>query len=204
MKKLSDYRSDMLTILGDESGRRYSDPVLDMGLREALAAYRSFFPRKEIFRQQVSAVDGVSVILPGFFEQGSEILTARTESGYWLDFGEYRTADKIYLNCYGGKNLPAAGEMITMEISVPHTIKDLDGADITTIPDGHALTICMGAAGYSMRIRARSITEVFGKRPEDREALAAQADLMINEYLETLGATQPAVYDPMPRGGFPV
>lgn len=39
MRDVVDYRRDMLTILGDAGGRRYSEGMLDMGLREALAEY---------------------------------------------------------------------------------------------------------------------------------------------------------------------
>ena len=37
-----------------------------------------------------------------------------------------------------------------------------------------------------MQIRARSVTEVFGKRPEDREALMTQADDLIKEFINEL------------------
>lgn len=204
MKTVTDYRADIRTILGDESGRRYSDSMIDMGLREALGAYRTFCPRKETVKQRVSAVDGVSVILPGFLDTGIEVLTARNGSGYWLEFGEYRTEEKVYLNCYGMQNLPAAGEMLTLELSCPHSIKDLDAAKVTTVPDLHSLTVCIGAAGYSMRIRARSVTEVFGKRPEDREALSSQANRLLTDFTKELSRMQPAVYDPLPRGDFEI
>ena len=203
-KTVENYRTDIRTILGDETGRRYSDSMIDMGLREALSAYRTFCPRKETVKQRVSAVEGVSVVLPGFLDPGIEVLTARNESGYWLEFGEYRTEEKVYLNCYGMENLPVAGELLTLELSCPHFIKGLDKADRTTVPDLHALTVCIGAAGYSMRIRARSVTEVFGKRPEDREALMSQANRLLTDYMNEMSRMQPAVYDPLPRGGFPV
>ncbi len=56
------------------------------------------------------------------------------------------------------------------------TIEDLDGASETTVADEDAVILGKGAAGYSMGIRARSVTEVFGKRPEDTERLFDQAD----------------------------
>ena len=57
MKTVENYRADMLTILGDAGGRRYTPTMLDMGLREALRVYRSFCPRKETVTQTVKAVD---------------------------------------------------------------------------------------------------------------------------------------------------
>ena len=46
--------------------------------------------------------------------------------------------------------------------------------------------VSSGAAGYAMRMRARSVTEVFGKRPEDREALSSQANRLITDYIKEL------------------
>ena len=204
MRTINEYRADMLTILGDASGRRYTNNMLDMGIREALRNYCAFFPKKETINMRVSEIDGVSIILSGMLPPDAQILTARNAAGYWLEFADYRTDQKIYLNIYGKKNMPAVGENLKLEVAAPHSISGLGPATITTIPEAHEIMVCKGASGYAMRIRARSVTEVFGKRPEDREALMTQADQMINEYIEALGNAQPAVYDPLPRGGFPI
>ena len=204
MRTIDDYRAGCLILLGDTAGRRYLPDQLDMAFREALGVYRDFCPRKETVKQKVSAVDGVSVELPPFLRADDVILTARNEAGDWLEFAVYRTAEKIFLNCYGGMNLPVPGSMLTLEISCPHWIKELDDAQYTTVPDSHALCLCTGAAGYAMRIRARSVTEVFGKRPEDREALSSQANRLLADFRKELQELQPAALDPLPRGEFPI
>jgi hypothetical protein len=204
MLTINEYRADMLTILGDAGARRYTDSILDMGLREALGPYKAYFPRKETITMKAAEVNGTSVTLSGMLPQDAEIITIRTNSGNWLDYGEYRTDQKIYIQVYSKDYIPAAGETLKLEIRNPHTIKGFLNGTITTIPDTHENTVCLGASGYAMRIRARSITEVFGKRPEDREALMNQADSMITEYFSQLATLQPASHDPLPRGGFPV
>lgn len=203
MKTVENYRADMLTILGDAGGRRYSPSMLDMGLREALRVYRSFCPKKETIKQSVKAIDGSSVLLPPL-PPGVEIQTARIDGGEWLEFATYQTDRWLYMNLYGFPSMPAAGTQLQLTLSCPHTIKGLDDAQQTTVPDVHAVTVAEGAAGYAMRIRARSITEVFGKRPEDRAALMDQADRLITGYFSGLATLQPASYDPAPRGGFPI
>ena len=65
------------------------------------------------------------------------------------------------------------------------------------------LTVCGGAAGYAMQIRARSVTEVFGKRPEDTDHLISQGDELIDAFLLDLHGRQ-KVLDPLPRGGFEI
>lgn len=199
---LSDYKNQMLTILGDLTGRRYTDAMLEMGLREALGTYRAFCPRKETILAPILERDGISLCLNPI-KPGVEIVTARIENGKWLNFGTYQTDRRLYLNCYDYSDpLPEAGTRLLLELNLPHTVADLDDASGTTVPETHTLIVCSGAAGHAMRIRARSVTEVFGKRPEDRAALMDQADQMITEYFNQLSRLQPAAYDPLPRGGW--
>lgn len=189
MKTVENYRADMLTILGDAGGRRYSSAMLDMGLREALQVYRSFCPRKETVTQTVKAVDGISLLLPPM-EPGVEIETARIDGGEWLEFATYQTDRWLYMNVYGYYGMtPQPGTKLLLTLNCPHMIKGLDDAQQTTAADIHSLTIAAGASGYAMRIRARSVTEVFGKRPEDREALMNEAEQMIAEYHRLLKET---------------
>ena len=201
MRTIEDYRAGCRIVLGDAAGRRYSDDVIDMGYREALPVYRSFCPRKETITQRIDKVDGISVTLAGYLDPAVQILTVRTESGLWRETGEYRTDQKIMLNFYDGQEIPAVGSKLILEVSLPHQIAGLDDAKQTTIPEDREYIIIKGAAGYAMRIRARSVTEVFGKRPEDRAALMDQAENLITEYFSDLAGAQPAARDPMPRGG---
>lgn len=185
MKTAENYRADMLTVLGDAGGRRYTPSMLDMGLREALPVYRSFCPRRETVTQTVKAVDGNSLLLPPM-RPGVEIQTARIEGGEWLEFSTYQTDRWLYMKLYGFPSMAGAGTQLLMTLGVPHTIRDLDGAAQTTVPDAHAGTVVKGAAGYAMRIRARSVTEVFGKRPEDRAALMNEAEKILDEFRQEL------------------
>lgn len=205
MKTVSDFRADMLVILGDASGRRYSESMMDMGLREALTHYRSYYPKKETISQKILDNEGGGMlVLPGFLDPEIEILTVRSENGDWINFSEYRNDRNVYLQLPFSADVPAVGSMLWLELSCPHTIKGLDDRKQTTVPDGHALTVCKGAAGFAMRMRARSVTEVFGKRPEDREALAAQAEVLISDFERELNRIQAAPVDPLPRGNFPI
>ena len=203
MKTIENYRADMLTILGDAGGRRYSPSMLDMGLREALRVYKSFCPRKETMTVTVKEVEGNSLLIPAL-PPDVEVQTARIAGGEWLEFATYQTGQWLYINLYGYPVMPEAGTKLTLTLGCPHTIKGLDDAQQTSVPDAHAVTLAEGAAGYAMRIRARSVTEVFGKRPEDRAALMDQADQMVTGFFAGLATLQPAVHDPAPRGNFPI
>lgn len=204
MKGISDYRADVLTILGDETGRRFSENILDMGLSQALETYRKYCPKKETIIQRVAGIDGNTVTINFPIDPAVYILAVRDESGQAYDFADYRSDHKLLLTLYNSSRMPAVDTKLQLELSVPHKIKGLDSASQTTVPDSHCLIVCSGAAGFAMRIRARSVTEVFGKRPEDREALAAQAEVLISDFERDLAGIQAAVADPLPRGGFPI
>lgn len=186
MRTITEYRRDCLTLLGDAAGRRYADAVLDMGIREALVKYRDYCPNRKMVKQRILSADGCSLVLPGFPDPEIEILTIRDEVGNLLNYAENRTGEKVYISLYRNADLPRAGSRLMLELSGPHRIKGLDESRETTVPDSHAMMICGGAAGYAMRIRARLVTEVFGKRPEDRAALMDQAEAMITEYVKEM------------------
>ena len=205
MKNISHYRAAMLTILGDAGGRRYSEAVLDMGLKQALQVLCAFVPNKETVKIRVTKISG-NQAETGYPPPG-EILTIRDRNGAWLNGVPYRTMGKLYLNFYGDGPRPAAGDELMLEVAEEHTIAGLAGDVQTTVPENLMLTVCTGAAGYAMQIRARSVTEVFGKRPEDTENLQQQADVLITRYHEELqGVMRKSFFrsHPWPYSGFPI
>ena len=103
--------------------------------------------------------------------------------GEYCPFAAYKEPGKLILNL---ADTPAPGETLEITVRAPHTIKDLDDKTQTTVPDAHSMILCTGAAAHSMNIRARSVTEVFGKRPEDREALTTQAEALLTEFWREL------------------
>lgn len=200
MRAVSDYRADVLTILGDATGRRYSESILDVGLRKALSTYGDFFPRKELVRASVTEVENDGAVVPWMFGADTDVLSVKYR-GEYCPFSAYKEPGRLILNM---PEMPAAGEMLEITVRVPHTIKGLDEKTQTTVPDAHCMILSTGAAGHAMHIRARSVTEVFGKRPEDREALTSQAEALLSEFWRELSGIQAAPVDPLPRGNFEI
>ena len=133
-KTLTDYRTLVLGTLGDPTGRRYSNNMVDLALDQALAEWGRYLP------------------------------------GTW-------------------------------------TISGLNSATTTTIDDEDSMTLTKGAAAFAMEIRARSVTEVFGKRPEDTERLIEQADRLKAQFeteLAELSLEKTFSEDPWPRKGWAV
>ena len=202
MKTAADYRNGVLTVLGDPAGRRYLEAQVDMALETALGGLDQYQPNKETVKIKIAAMRGREGVLKWQPEAGYDILTIRNEDGSkWYDASDYRTGVWTYLEFYG-KDIPSEGEYLLLELTQEHTVQGLNG-ERTTVPDELYTVVCSGAAGYAMRIRARSVTEVFGKRPEDTERLIEQAETLISEYHEQLrDRTSRNSHDPLPRGGW--
>lgn len=201
MKTISEYRTAVLTVLGDPGGRRYSEDQVDLALKEALGKLGTFRPNRETVKVKIAELRGKEAIIKWVPDASSDVLTVRDESGHWYCAADYRTGGKMYLQLYGDVFV-GEGDTLLLEISHPHTIQGLGGETSTTVPESLSLTVAAGAAGYAMRIRARSVTEVFGKRPEDTERLMEQSEILIGEYLSELGEASSVARDPLPRGGF--
>ena len=208
MKTLSDYHNDLYTLLGDAFGRRYTAAVLNMALEEALKTFGEYWPNKSSMETTVSGYEGPLAVLEEGPGAGTEILTVkRKNSGQWLPFAWYRGADQAYLGFYGNGPRPETGETLILGLAEPHTIEGLNGETETTVPDAYAGIVEKGAAAEALRIRARSVTEVFGKRPEDTEHLTAQAEALDTAFfsaLAGLAADEQMSRDPWPLSGFPI
>ena len=186
MKTISDYRAETLIILGDTAGHRYSEAILDTAIRQALGMLRKYLPNKDTEEVTAAAVSGSEVVLNWCPASTAEILTIRNAAGEVLTAADYRTGARTYLQFYNTRSIPGVGDLLSLELGMPHRIKDLDGSETTTVPEDLLLTVCTGAAGYALQIRARSVTEVFGKRPEDTVRLIEQSNTLIGDYLEEL------------------
>ena len=186
MKTIDDYRAQCRILLGDEAGRRYSDAMIDMGFREALGIYGSYLPRIEEVQVRISAYEKTSAVISRVFPDPMMVRGIRRNSSKDEMLFSLKTQPGKLLVDFHEPVRPSVGELLQIEMSVPHTIKGVDEAGRTTVPDSHLTVMCKGAAGYAMRIRARSVTEVFGKRPEDREALMIQAADLVKEFLNEL------------------
>lgn len=203
MKTISEYRAETLILLGDAAGRRYSEAQLDTAVRQALGMLKKYLPRKETVKVKAASSEHGEVVLNWCPGTDAEILTIRNEGGEVLSASDYRTGVKTYLEFYNSRNIPAAGDALTLELGLPHSIRGLDEGQNTTIPEDLFMTVCTGSAGYALLIRARSVTEVFGKRPEDTERLISEGNKLLRDYTAELRGLLD-VFDPLPHGGFPV
>ena len=170
MKDLDAFRGAMRVFLGDTGERRYTAAALDLALREALAQLDMYVPRVEKVRVTIEH----GFVRP--FSAVGEVMCLRRENGALVPFDDEGGFLRIYPPLPDGTKLLA-------ELKLPHTIRGLDDETATTVPNALTGTIASGASAFAMRIRVRTVTEIFGKRPEDAENLLAQADDLLKEFI---------------------
>ena len=206
MKDVKDFRTMMRTILGDASARRYSDETLDMGLMQALRTFRAYQPLRDRIRMKVSSSYPGMVTLNSGLAPDEDLFSVRcAKDGKLLNALPELFGEKLSLRIRPDSDTPKVGDSLDLEIGLGWKIKDLDNAQTTTLPEAYFLLTSEGGAGYAAHIRARSVTEVFGKRPEDIRTLMNQADGLIDAFLVSLrkiSSLDAFFRDPWPEKGF--
>lgn len=193
----------MRSFLGDDGGRRFTETNLEMGLRAALQYLDSAAPARIEKRAVVKRVYNRAVLISLFIGTTGRIIEVWDQNKRLIPFVEAdRSPNGIELIIEEYYSIKA-GDLLTVKITCPHMIDGLNG-DFTTVPDDLNLALSQGAAGHALEVRARSVTEVFGKRPEDTEKLLAQAAALKQAFKEFVAGI-PKFENPLPAGnGFPI
>lgn len=211
MQTIETFQPLIRSLAGDPNGKRYDDAMLQLAMRTAMREYDAVLPNLHEVSLPLTAAHGRTLMLDWQPESHQQLAAIR-----WTDpFGRLTTpAFQLYLTengCQLETDTPAplsADSRITLLIQQPHTLSGLDGEPATTLPERDTLLLAGGAAGYAMRIRAASVTEVFGKRPEDAASLLRQAQTMLDSFRSSLTGLSrnngSAPLPAFPRKGFPV
>ncbi len=170
MKDLDAFQDAMRVFLGDSGERRYTAAALNLALRETLAQLDMYVPRVE----KVRVTPEHGFVRP--FSSVGEVMCLRKENGVPVPFED----EGGYLRICS--RLPE-GTKLTAELKLPHTIRGLDDETATSVPNALRGSVISGASAFAMRIRVRTVTEIFGKRPEDAQNLLAQADVLLKEFI---------------------
>lgn len=211
MQTIETFQPLIRSLAGDPDGKRYDDAMLQLAMRTAMREYDAFLPNLHEVSLPQKAVHGRTLMLDWQPESHQRLAAIR-----WTDaVGRLVTpAFQFFLTesgCQLETDTPlplSATSQVTLLIQQSHTLAGLDGELTTTLPERDTLLLAEGAAGHAMRIRAASVTEVFGKRPEDGASLLRQAQTMLDSFRNSLtilsqnsgSAPLPA----FPRKGFPV
>lgn len=199
MTAYSAYKTRILQVLGDLTGARYADALIQEACRQALADYVLVSPQiKETVvtvasasrDQSLSALTDprfvISLVFP-YVSTGQDKLSQDVE--YYF----YFAAGVAYLH-FSSDRIPAVGEQIKVKYASGHTISGLDSAVATTIPVIHDSLIVEGSSAYAMINRMQLLIESYGSKSLGVKRLQEQSQLHMTKFQE--GLSQLQTYQP--------
>jgi hypothetical protein len=205
MMQASDFQAAMLVHLGDAAGERFCEALLEEALRQALGEYSRASPRLMSGTltltgagqiQQLAALSGVQEVVELVFPYDLAATVYRPYTQPWHFFWR----DDQPMLWLGGRPAPQAGQVLHVLYTAAHTIAGLDGAETTTLPPEHQVSISSGAAALAANGRALRLVEAHGSRTDEAgKWLACAAPLMqrFHAFLDGLrhtGRVRPPVW----------
>jgi len=171
MTDLAGFRTRILALLGDPAGARYTNATLDEALSQALEEFSVTVPNLiiEEFTVVTAGREQLITTVPSFLNVLQVVYPYNgTATEQTLLDAFYAWHDGEYLALYiGGPAVPAAGEVIQIYYTIPHTVENLNSAVATTINPAHDGLLSQGASAFSALLRAAQMVETPGKRLED-------------------------------------
>ena len=210
---LSNLTTRLLLILGDASANRFTSEITGEAWRLALAEYSYAVPNiaSKMFtvtnagREQPLPVSGeteedtplfsglisITQVLFPWFPDGEEA-APYPQYSFYFSGGE----PVVYI---GGPRTPAVGDQLRISYASTHTMDDLAGAAVCTVPSHDFELLLLGAAGHAARLRTAIYSESFSNHPE----LKAFAIDNLKQYRDTLRTMRrQSSRQPLPAQGF--
>ena len=208
MSDLSALISRVRQLLNDPELKRFSDDVLACAIRQALELIDARLPQTVVAEitvatsgcdQTLADLTGclylVSVVYP-FPSPADRELKPETHFTYHMEGG-------IPTLHFHGGIFPQAGEVLQVQYAAANAIEGLDGAVFTTLPAVCEPALVNGAAACAYSLRAASLLEAYGSRPEESARLLETSRVgmeLFNHMLDGLRMLQEFGYPP----GFPL
>lgn len=205
---LTTLSAQVLTLLGDPDGVRYTADMLAEAARMTLREYGSAVPNNGRLIHTVSSA--------GSFQEpaGLPPVAVVMEVNYPYDPSntfqpEVQDYDLIWVEgkwqlILGLQFFPEVGEQMRIWWSGAHTLKELDGAAATSTNPLDDALLALGAAGHTSLMRAAQVLESPVRRPQDAVNLAAQGKDWLREFRLGLGRRASCFLNPLPHCGWPV
>lgn len=155
---LAQLRVRLAARLVDASNAVFAATTLDEALRTALAEYSAAAPAtaetvltlpgagREIALDGVADLVGVLDVWWPYASAAPEAWPPPRVAGFRLAWDDARPV--LILSGRTGAQ-PQAGDELRLWYTRPHTVQDLDGAAVTSVPPAHLTGLLTGAAGYA-------------------------------------------------------
>lgn len=203
---LTTLRARVAARLVDAGNAVFSTATLDEALRTALAEYSAAWPAtadavltlpgagREIALDALEALSAVlDVWWPYDSSAAAEAWPPARAAGWRLAWDDARPL--LVLSALEGAP-PQAGDELRLWYTRAHTVQDLDGAAVTSVPPAHTSGLVTGAAGYaatSQHINQAGSVRLDAHESGDLSAWAAARLAAFRAWLSTLaGGPAPA------------
>jgi len=157
MSVLAIYRTAIIALLDDPYYSRFTATQVDAALRFALIEYSIFRP--PVLSYNIDGAGTYRITMPADF-QPLRIIRAELHAEFANPQSEVKMISRFLDNQWEietTERLINLGESLDLfYMGSVHTIYDLDGADVTTIPVQDEQMVQIGAAGYACISRATS------------------------------------------------
>ncbi|MGD0707586.1 MAG: hypothetical protein ABSA51_03940 [Anaerolineaceae bacterium] len=207
MSNYAAYKARVLSLLCDPEGTRYDEATLQEALRLALEVYSRACPRlvESVLaladsgrEQRVVLPEGMLFVVDVCYPYIANSAQPRRRVPCTFTFD----AAALVVTFIGGTE-PQAGEQMKVTSAMGHTLQDLDGEATTSVPEGHATLLVLGAATAALDIRGQALAEAYGARSDTVTLLQQMADryrLRFDEGIKALAPYRPSTT--FPRRGF--
>lgn len=175
MPTLTSLAASVCQLLNDPLEKRFSVDLLTCAIRQALQTFDLHLPQTLVATVTVAAA-GRSQTLSGI--TGClflvSLITPAAASRSRLEpetHFSYRVTAGVPTLYFHGEFIPQAGDVLEVHYAAVNTIEGLDNAAATTLPAISEPAFTAGAAACACSLRAASLTESHGVRPEDAARL---------------------------------
>jgi hypothetical protein len=206
MSDYASYKERLQQLLCDPEGTRYDEAALQEALRLALEVYSRACPRlvdsvlalTESGREQrVALPDGMLFVVDVTYPYRTDSL----QSGRKVPCTFHFDSAALVVTFVGGAE-PQAGEHLKATFAMGHTLQGLDGAAVTSVAEGHATLLVLGATAAALDMRSQALAEAYGACSDTVTLLQQMADryrLRFDEGIRALAPDRPAISFPRRR-----
>jgi len=187
-------RDRVKAVLQDASADRWSTDDLDEAIRRTLELYSDRNPHQ--------AIVALTLESPGREIDLSTIPNLARVEKVWWDYNpddpgsppnwrhfEVWPGAILYID---DEDQPAAGDVVRIWYTTPHTLNGLDGAEATTIPVQDVGALVVGAAALAAQSRAIELAEELNVDRDVVDRLTAWADTQLKSFRAQIRQDLPA------------
>lgn len=205
MSQLSELITRVRGMLEDPLGLRFSDQLLEEGVRQALQEVNDHLP--QVLETEINVntsgrdqpLTGLSCPLYLIHIRYPVSAAPECQLEPEVQFS-YRMQAETPMVHFLGNAIPQEGERMIICYAARHTLAGLDGAATSTLPEEALTALVIGAAGHACVLRVHTVSEAQGVRSGEVNQLLQIAQLHLDRFEKNLNGLKVLQEFGFPRG----